>query len=64
MLGCAQKAAAEDDVEISELTEDDPAVGKASDGGEVRSRARSGELFHPIPYVLYDCLSVCLFIFC
>ena len=30
-------------MEISELTEDDPAVAKASDAGEVRSKARPGE---------------------
>ncbi|CAL8469922.1 g9464 [Coccomyxa elongata] len=38
----AKKAAAEDDVEISELTEDDPAVSRHGDGEEVRSRAKSG----------------------
>ena len=37
------KAAAEDDVEISELTEDDPAVSRRGDGEEVRSRAKSGD---------------------
>ena len=47
-MGWVQKAAADDDVEISELTEDDPAVAKASDAGEVRSRARAGDLSQPI----------------
>lgn len=56
MAGDVQRAAAEDDVEISELTEDDPAVSRRGDGEEVRSRAKSGDaqgqpLFHGVMWL-------------